>query len=222
MRFVFPVPSFLRGKLLAACRLYAYPTVPELPAPADGFILLDSGAFALSKTGGTMDAGYLENLAAHYEQYRGENVYCIAPDVYLNPTASLQNWERWHAQGYPPVVPVLQNTRKGDYDAKSLFSQAYFYQDFNPKFLCFSNPGMRCLEKTGLLRTLMIKLRAITGATHVHNLGAGWDMMDIIAWHQSGIFESIDSISYYNTVTPEAAYRNHRNIERRIHHHAQH
>lgn len=29
MRFVFPIPDWLRGSLLFECRLYAYPTVPE-------------------------------------------------------------------------------------------------------------------------------------------------------------------------------------------------
>lgn len=198
MQFVFPVPDFLRGELLHASRLYAYPTLPELPPATDGLILLDSGAFHLSKAKKRMDAVYMEKLAAHYEQFQGERIYAVAPDEFLNPKQTLKNWEYWHACGYPAdVVPVLQCTRKGTYDWKAIQEQALVYKEYSPDFICFSNPGLRCLEKTELLREMMSRVRRITGAKHLHNLGAGWDIQDICAWRDSGIFDSIDSISYY-------------------------
>jgi len=43
-RFVCPVPSWLRGKLLEYNRLYAFPVIPESLQNAE-FQILDSGAY---------------------------------------------------------------------------------------------------------------------------------------------------------------------------------
>lgn len=197
MKYVLPIPERLRGYLLEYSRLYAYPTLPEPPS-TDGFVLLDSGAFGLSKRGGQMDDAYMEGLANHYQCCCAERIYGIAPDVFLNPRQTLRNWEIWQKKNYPPVIPVFQSSRARWYDWVWFKRQAETYADANPSMIAFSNPSMRQIPIAGTI-ALIVMIREITGAQWVHNLGAGWNKDDIQQWQRLGCFDSIDSIAYYTT-----------------------
>ena len=87
MEYVFPVPIFLRRKLLEYKRLYAFPAAPEIKP-----FILDSGAFALSKSGKKMNEDYLERLYLHYKKYE---CWKVAPDVFLNPIKTMKNFKFW-------------------------------------------------------------------------------------------------------------------------------
>lgn len=212
MQFVFPVPTYLLGKMFFAARLYAYPTIPEIleTTPKSPFVMLDSGAFHLAKAKKgylAMDEAYMSKLALHYEKYKGERIYRIAPDVFLNPRQTIKNWERWHKNGYPAdIVPVIQCEKKKRYSWKIIYEQTEVYREWQCPIVCFSNPGMRAHESPELLSEIITMIRERTGAQHIHNLGAGWDVEDVREWRRQGIFDSIDSISYYNsTRSPEVA-----------------
>ena len=208
--YVLPVPKWMRGKLLEYNRLYAYPSIAEPPAP-NGFIILDSGAFALSrqKAKRKRDYGYMRNLARFYEatieKWGTHQVVPVAPDVYLRPDVSMAHWETWHQHGFPNVAPVLQAHKTGDYGFGVFREQAQFYandRNWNAEYLFVSNPGCRaaaCAPK--LLKELVEMLREITSARHIHNFGAGWDAADIRGWANMNAFDSIDSIAYYTAKT---------------------
>lgn len=202
MIYVAPIPGPLRGRLLAHSRLYAYPAAPELPPPAGGFVILDSGAFGLSQRGGAnsrspMTKAWMRGLAEHYRAHAGERVICIAPDVYLDPAATMRNWRWWQDEIGLPVAPVIQFPRVKQLDVYSAVKQAKFYAPWRPPFVAISNPGLRAIECRDLMPTLCRLVRQATGATWLHNLGAGWDAADIHAWRELACFDSIDSIAYY-------------------------
>lgn len=205
MQYVLPIPNWLRNKLIDFSRLYAFPAKPErkLPDHPKGFIILDSGAFAQSRSNAAnrMDAQYIEQLADHYRLYAtGQDRYhCIAPDVYLDPDASMQNFEDW-MRVHPTVAPVIQSTKKFHYDLPAIRTQAEFYAPYQPDFVCFSNPGLRAYQKDGITN-IVDMIRDITGAHHIHHFGAGWDRADIVSWNRIGQFDSMDSIAYYTTRT---------------------
>lgn len=198
MRYVLPIPSALRGRLLDACRLYAHPTAPE-PPPTGGFVLLDSGAYALSLRGGQMTPAYLRRLAAHYALHGGANdgpVLAVAPDVYLDPGQSIRQWRDWCAAGGPPVVPVIQCHKTRAVDLHSIATQCAAYG--RCPVVCFSNPGLRAVRAAQLpVRAALHLIRQRTGARHIHILGAGWDLADVRGWRAIGGFDSMDSIAYY-------------------------
>jgi hypothetical protein len=196
MIYVTPVPRELRGRLTSLCRLYAYPAEPEAPPP-DGFAILDSGAFGLSQRGEKMTPRWMRGLAEHYRRHGGERVVCIAPDVFLDPAATVANWHWWQKEPVVTVAPVIQFRHKRKLDVYTAIQQAKAYAPARPPFVAISNPGLRAVECRDLMPVICAQVRAITGAKWLHNLGAGWDMADIHAWRNLGCFDSIDSIAYY-------------------------
>lgn len=197
MIYVTAVPTALRGMLLDHSRLYAYPAEPELPPPDGGFVILDSGAFGLAKRGGRMTKRWMRGLAEHYRRYGGENIICIAPDVYLSPDATQRNWLWWQEEVGVPVAPVIQFRQERRLDLYGAVEQARFYGQWSPPFVAISNPALRAQECRDVMPALCRLVRSASGATWLHNLGAGWDVADVRAWRDMRSFDSIDSIAYY-------------------------
>lgn len=200
--FVFAVTADLKRHIadtptiLCSPRLYSFPTEPDPPAPAS-FLVLDSGAWGMSKRGRAIDEFYMRDLAIHYQYYqqrwRGA-VHCIAPDVYLAPKATVANYKVWRQRWGVPVVPVIQFERVGRLDMRVADWQARFYAPTRPPWLAISNPALRASE-AGLMATITRLVRAVTGAEWLHCLGAGWDPLDTAAWLDLG-FDSVDSVAY--------------------------
>ena len=197
MIYVTPIPTPLRGRLLPFHRLYAYPAEPELPPPAGGFVILDSGAFGLSQRGGKMDRPWMRGLAEHYRRFAAEGVVCIAPDVFLDPATTWRNWRWWQDEIGVPVAPVIQFRQKRRLDLYDAVRQARQYAPWRPAFVAISNPGLRAIECRETMPALCRLVREAAGATWLHNLGAGWDAADVRAWRDLACFDSIDSIAYY-------------------------
>lgn len=196
MCYVLPISKQLRGKLLDYNRLYAYPSIPE-QAKSGGFVILDSGAFALSQSGGNMDDNYMQRLNTYYKKFARENTYCAAPDVFLNPFETVSNFQFWKLKNYHPVCPVLQSSKR--YDIKDILWQI---DEYESEFWFFSNPsltGRQAQGKYRLLKQMCEKIRSM-GGKWIHCLGAGWNLQDIKDWWQLGLFDSMDSIAYYTSV----------------------
>lgn len=198
-RYVLPIPFNLRGKLLDYNRLYAYPTTPE-SAEEDQLIILDSGAFSLSQKGKSIDKRHMALLNDYYFYNSNNNTRCVAPDVFMNPIETIENWEHWQAQGYYEVCPVLQSTEK--YQVKEMEWQVEYYEQFKCDFWFFSNPSMTGKHAQAQYRTIkkITDLARRSGAKWIHNLGAGWNLKDISDWWNLRCFDSMDSIAYYTSV----------------------
>ena len=197
-RFVCPVPEWLRGKLLEYNRLYAFPVVPE-PIANSEFQILDSGAYGLSLSKRKMTDEYLENLNTHYNKYSGQNIYCVAPDTFLNFKETIEKFEKWHSNDYCKVQPVIQMPKAKNFDWNIIKYQLDYYSDFfdgNIDFLLFSNPFCRQIEYP---KNLFKKIHDLYAIDWIHNLGAGLNLQDVKAWSQTKI-NSIDTIAYYNAV----------------------
>ncbi len=202
MIYVLPTPRELRGKFLGHHRLYAYPSEPELPT-GDEFVILDSGAFWLSKAGGRsggMSQAYMHCLAEHYAKYQTSDaaLVCVAPDVYGNPEQTMRQWAWWHSEGLPQVAPVIQFTQKHlDHNEVSIaIRQCAYYRAWSPEFVLVSNlcvPGIRAAQGMPLILSVVQK---VLHPRWIHVFGAGWSPEDIRAWREIGP-DSIDSIAYY-------------------------
>jgi len=202
MQFVLSAFPKLPQALFCYPRLYSFPRKPD-PA-GDTFVLLDSGAYGLSRRGVVMGKTWQRRLAEHYSTYCSERVLGIAPDVYLDPKQSVQNFRNWHRGGTnPPVIPVLHSTRAKYYDLYSMAQQVAFYATqplprlYGRPVIAIGNPNLRASECRAVLPHLR---RIILGAlpdAWIHVLGAGWDVEDITLWRKSGCADSIDSIAYY-------------------------
>lgn len=197
--FVCPVPKWLRGKLLEHNRLYAFPTKPE-PLFNSEFQILDSGAYALSFTGKKMNDEYLENLNKHYIKFGGDNIYCVAPDTFLDFKDTITKFKRWHNLGYTKVQPVIQMLEAKDFNWEIIKYQFDFYSEFfngNIDFVLFSNPFCRQVEYP---KDLFKKIHKLYAIDWIHNLGAGWNLSDVSNWSKTKI-NSIDTLAYYNAVS---------------------
>ncbi len=177
-------------------RLYAFPTIPALDDNSK--IILDSGAFALSKSGGEMDNAYMHRLAKHYEKYgSNKNVFCIAPDVFKNAYKSIRQFKIFTYK-YPAlkVAPVLQfkNTNIDLFDAKKQID-AYSLLSTS-KMICISNNKFNPIKQADELRFIVSKIRRKSPFVWIHVLGAGYSHNNVKDWLTLGV-NSIDSISYY-------------------------
>lgn len=204
--YILPIPDYLRGHLLRYNRLYAYPHLAE-PPPPDGLLVLDSGAFALSKSKKKvrMDLGYMQALDAFYEyhlsKYPNRQIVCIAPDVRQRPDRTMKNWTLWHTYCQSPVAPVLQARHPGIWDWEHLKKQMRFYQPFTPESVCLSNSCYAASVNVDQLKAFASVIRNELGTIHLHKFGAGWDAADIRGWAAMQIFDSIDSIAYHTSKT---------------------
>jgi len=207
MKYVFPAFPNMRGELAEYCRLYAFPRQPDCPPPDTGYIILDSGAYGLSQSGKKMDAAYIDRLAAHYREHARKPVFLFAPDVFLNPTQTMRQFSEWHSRHGIPVVPVVQfNSKNGSVDLHRMRKQLEFYRAYGgllphwegKPFVCISNPSKRAIEGKNVVRVATLA-RQVMGEVWLHNLGAGWDREDILAWKNTAAFDSMDSIAYYTS-----------------------
>lgn len=196
MLYIFPRFDSMPAEMQLLSRLYAYPTQPDAP-PVDGFTLLDSGAFGLAQYGRQINRRHAERLAEHYRPFADQpGYYCIAPDVFLDPAATMRNWSWWQETVGLTVVPVIQFPKRGRIDVYAALRQARFYAGWRPEFVCISNPMCSAIESEGIVDVCAL-VRQIAGARWLHYLGAGWWPQDVAAWRDLGCFNSIDSIAYY-------------------------
>ena len=196
LRFVVAMTWELRGRLMSFDRLYAYPSKPERPAP-DGFVILDSGAYALAKQGREIDQAHMRKLMEHYRQHAAPNVFAVAPDVYLDAPRSIKNLRWWHDNGGPPVGPVLQFRDPHRISIAESRLQLLEYAKTAPHPMVFVGNADKAGASVDPLdvHALVQSCRDLLGAQYVHNLGAGWNPADIRAWQRVGGFTSMDSIS---------------------------
>jgi hypothetical protein len=138
----------------------------------------------------------MRRLAEYYRPYAGRPGYhCIAPDAYLDPRLTMQNWRWWQEHIGLPVAPVIQFPAAGRIDVYAGLKQAEFYAAWQPDFMSISNPALTAAALVNKL--LAAEVRRITGCRWLHNLGAGWSPADIAAWRDLACFDSIDSVAYY-------------------------
>lgn len=175
-------------------RLYAYPLKPD-PINSSEFIILDSGAYGLSKIGLEIDAEHMFKLSSYYKQHQASNqfpVLGIAPDKYLDPHQTMSNYRFWMKYIQHPVVPVIQFPKEGKIDIFSALKQVDYYIRGN-RIMAISNPGLKA-KKAEPVKYVIDYMRK-KGVEWIHNLGAGWNTKDCYDWFDIG-FDSIDSISY--------------------------
>ena len=180
-------------------RLFAYPKEPHFSNEGEK-VILDSGAFGLSLSGGKINLNYMKKLNEHYLKYSNKNTLCIAPDEFLNPHQSMQNFKIWMENGfYKNITAVLQCSEKGIVDSKEIVEQLNFYSKYNVKTYCFSNNALTgemaiSYDLNKVFRFMKDKMKV----EWLHVLGAGWNLTDITNWQSLGS-DSIDSIAYYST-----------------------
>jgi len=219
--FVCPTPTRLRGKLLDLPRLYAYPVEPELPPPGDGFIILDSGAYAAG--GRALTESHAERLHEHYSYYAEERVICIMPDTLFDYEQTLHMWNWWRVTYELEVAPVVQCERRGDPGIYSTMrSMDVYARDlerwprlFGRPFIAWSNPFMRGIEakERGVGRSIAVIRQHVPNAW-IHVLGAGWDEQDLRVWLGELDVDSVDTIAYYGDVDVDGAVEQaRRNVE---------
>ena len=206
MIYICPHFDGMGPEMAPFCRLYAYPVAPE-PPPPGGVVILDSGAWALAQQGRRIGPEHMKRLAEHYRRYAGGAVHAIAPDVYLDPAATMHNWEWWQKNVGFRVVPVIQFPHEHKLDFYAAYRQARFYTRWSPRVVAISNPGLQASECAELIEQVCAIVREVTGATWLHNLGAGWSPQDIRRWREIECFESIDSVAYYTDAQQHRCWR---------------
>ncbi len=177
-------------------RLYAYPNIPLLDDSHR--IILDSGAFGLSKSGGEMNGLYISKLAKHYKKYGNQaNVFCIAPDVFKNSTQSIKQYEEFIGRHKEiKVAPVIQFT-SSHIDLFSIKKQIATYQKItNSRMFCISNNKFDAVKQFKELKFIVDEIKRKNGNILIHVLGAGYSHNNVKDWMKTGV-DSIDSISYY-------------------------
>jgi len=179
-------------------RLYAYPGIPRFENNAD-ITILDSGAYGLSKSGGRITPYYMEKLSHHYETYYRDNVYCVAPDVYLDWYNSVKNFKKWRSLGlFENIIPILQAEKEHEVNLDQLKKQADYYAKYSD-VIFYSNPALtgRSAKAKGIEK-LFEYMKNELGIKWTHCLGAGWNLDDISVWTGMRHLDSFDSIAYYS------------------------
>lgn len=185
-----------RESFTGKSRLYAFPMKPDLPT-AKEFIIIDSGAYGLSQQGKEIDAEHMFKLSNFYKKYGASNKFpalAIAPDKFLDPHTTMNNYKFWMKYINHPVVPVIQFPVFKKIDLLSALKQVDFYIENRNIIMAISNPGLN--GKQGKSIAYLIEYMRKNGVEWIHNLGAGWNANDCKDWFDLG-FNSIDSISYY-------------------------
>lgn len=224
-RFICPIPNWLRGELLEYNRLYAYPVIPEYLANSE-FQILDSGAYALSKQNRKMSANYIEKLAEHYNKYKGDCIYCVAPDVGGNMFETMKNWDYWHANYDIKVHPVLQFSNH-TFDLSQIQYQLKFYKERlgeSIPFLFFAKRGATVEEmfKYGIHHKIKY-IRSQIKNEWIHFFASGWGKHDCMLLSKMGDNFSVDTINYYQAAEipqrnlTEWGYFSENKIENAIH-----
>lgn len=183
----------IKKEIVLFDRLYAYPRVPDISGTK--VVILDSGAFALSKRNGKMDDKYLKDLAVHYKKYSTrDNVLCISADVFKSPSLSMSQFLKFNIL-FDNAVPVLQFATS-NIDLFDVKKQIRFYaKNSNQKTICISNNKFDPIKQKKEL-SFIVETIINHGFDWIHVLGAGYSHNDVKDWHEIGV-NSIDSISYY-------------------------
>lgn len=202
MLFVCPVPMAMTERLLPLPRLYAYPSLPE-PVEDAPLVILDSGAYGLFQRRRQMDHRYMRSLSDHYRKCgASDKLPCVgvAPDSFLRPDVTLEQFDRWNRSGFARVAPVIQFFRKGHLDWAMLPEQVQCYREYGPQVVMLSNPGLRGRDAIDLgINEIAAAVKEHTGAKWLHVLGAGWSLRDVRDWSMATAVDSIDSIAYYTS-----------------------
>lgn len=200
-KFVFPVPPQLINQLDGVNKLIAFPREPE-NIELDKIHIFDSGAFGLyqSKTGFEINDTYMDALARSYIRFQSKNYKCIAPDVFLKPKKTMNNFKAFKAK-YPEIkiCPVFQFKKLKELDSFSFYQQLNYYKQYNFDFVCVSNPYLRAVQAKEQGLENMLKIIKETFNCHIHFLGAGWDLQDIIDYSRFNYLDTFDSVSYYTS-----------------------
>lgn len=181
-------------------RLFAFPVIPHFENKR--LVILNSGAFGLSKQKKKMDKKYFFELSRYYSNYAKEynRLLCIAPDVFKRPDLSMKNIEIWRYYNlFENITPVLQNSKAMIIDKDELKYQIDFYAKLNYKTLAYalySADGM--LHKRQNIEEIFFYARKM-GVEYIHCLGAGWSLEDIAIWNSIDGFDTFDSTAYYIT-----------------------
>lgn len=184
-------------KIEGLARLYAYPCEPQFKN--GGLVILDSGAFGLSQSGGHMNFAYMQKLSQHYEKYYRDGMMCIAPDVATNPIKSMMNFKKWHDNDlFPHITPVLQSDNEFNVSFEDMISQAEFYKQYSDT-ICFTGGKFSGKQSMALKFYDIFKALKKMRYRWIHKLGAGWNIEDVKIWKSMPYLDSFDSISYYNT-----------------------
>lgn len=194
--FILSSNNRLEPQLSEFDRLYAYPNVPNITK--NHMIILDSGAFSLSKKKQQMDDEYIRNLATHYEVYRDfENLYFIAPDVFKFPELSMRQYAYFKTFCDVDVAPVLQ-FKSPSADLFSAKKQIDFYKKTGkPRLICISNHKFNIDSQATNICHIVNMIHQAFGDIKIHVLGAGFNSLDVAKWMNTGV-TSMDSVSYYS------------------------
>lgn len=203
--YVFPHCQKQEGeieKIKGISRLYAYPCKPCFENESK-IVILDSGAYGLSKAKIKMSDSYMKKLSEHYLKYYCDNTLCIAPDEFLNPIQSMQNIRKWFKKGlFGSVTAVLQASKKNEINLDDLKYQAEFYRQYTDT-ICFSNNNLRGMQAQNFKLNIIFDFCKKLEYKWIHVLGAGFSIRDICDWFDIGNFDSMDSIAYYTTKNKE-------------------
>lgn len=184
-------------KIQGLNRLYAFPCEPKFEN--NGIVVLDSGAFGLSQSGGKMNLKYMQRLSQHYKKYYRNNVFCVAPDEFMNPEQSMMNFMNWHKKGlFKNIVPVLQSDKKYAFEERTILAQAEFYREFT-NVIFWGSPKLTGKQAKSLNIEKTLKKIKDMGYVWIHKLGAGWDIEDVKLWGKIKHLDSFDSIAYYTS-----------------------
>ena len=212
-RYVLPTPKYLRQPLseFNFNQLYSFPVVPELPNQEDNkFVFLDSGAFGLDQFKCEISLDYMKKLSAHYEQYKkgNSNVFCVAPDAFLNPNRTIQNIKRWFKHElFPDINVVFQFPVKFRFDLESIEYLLDEYSNIpHSKDVAFiANPRLDGAAAQANYDNINRACELIRekGYSWIHMLGAGWNVDCITKWASfiGSAIDSMDSIAYCNPKT---------------------
>ncbi len=205
--FILSSNAKLEPELSCFDRLYAYPNIPHITP--DHFIILDSGAFALSCKKQRMDEQYIQALAKHYTQYgQSKNVHCIAPDVFKFPEQSMQQFLYFKDICSVNVAPVIQ-FKSPVADVFAARKQIRFYKQHAPdlKLICISNHAFNIEKEAGNV-ALIVKIiqQEFNKCIKIHVLGAGFNSVHVAQWMKTGV-DSMDSISYYTDAQAKQAWQ---------------
>ena len=216
-RYVLPTPRYLRDFMneYNFNRLYSFPVVPQPPINDNQFVFLDSGAFALDQYKCQISAEYMQNLSVHYQLYKQPNVFCIAPDSFLNPNRTLYNLKKWVANDlFADINVVFQFAQQTVFDVESIEYLLDEYANIpHSKDIAFiANPRLTGDAAHANYDNINMVCNMIRecGYKWIHMLGAGWDVNCISKWATfiGNAIDSMDSIAYCNAKT----YWNYQNL----------
>jgi len=200
-RYVLPIPKWLRGDLLNFNRLYAFPTIPESLGDSQ-FIILDSGAYTLSKRRKTMDIKYIDKLYEHYKKYKtSKNIICVAPDVAGDFKKTMKNYEYFRTKYDLNVMPVLQFPDH-EFNWSLLKYQIEFYKDFiaDIQMMFFAKRGAYSSELYAYEVDKKIRyIQNEIGIDWIHLFAAGWNRVECRMIGKLNNKITMDSIAYYLT-----------------------